>query len=190
MVGASLSRFPARVSFERMLVRTLVGWVLIALLLPATASAAPARPKRAAAKAAATAWVKALLDARGDKPDYAKVAAQTSASLRVAVFSDSPGGTCDATITEPAKLAAAFTCILAGGAELQPLVPYSPKLLKELWDPLREHKDEIAAAAKTHEVFVRYAEGEDITMVTFLVVNVDADKQLRISAVYSSVIIR
>ena len=69
------------------------------------------------------------------------------------VFGQSGDAHCDFTVTDRAKLPEALKCIGEGGAPLEPLKAFTKKDLKKLWDPLRDHADEIAALDKTSVVF-------------------------------------
>jgi hypothetical protein len=162
---------------------------MLALALCSLAHADAKKPTVAQARAAADAWLKSLAKESGDKATYPATSAMTGDGLRVVVFDTSYEPKCDLTVGDRGKLQAAFECIRNGGAPLGPLKQFTTKDLEKLWDPLRDHADEIAALAKTQVVFVHFERGADEMTIAFIAVSLGADKKPHVTAVFTAVLI-
>jgi hypothetical protein len=162
----------------------MVNRMAVVLLLAYTIASADSRPKVAAAKSAASAWAKAMMNV-GDGKDFSKVEPLLADKFHAVVVKDT-SLTCEVTATDRTKLPDALTCLRESNAVFRELRPWAKKDVKELWDPLREHTDEILALAKTDRVFIHAEQGEGMSVLAIIAVGVGPDKKPRIDAVYAA----
>jgi hypothetical protein len=141
------------------------------------------KPKPAAAKLAVEKWAKAMSQIDPEKPaSFAAATAMTSVAFR-AVMMDEEHMACDVTVTERDQLASTLACVR--GAPYHNTKPYSPKILKELWMAMRDHKGEIEKLARTHLLFQHNESGADVHELVIIAVTQDDDGVARVAAIFA-----
>jgi len=160
------------------------GVVAVLVVCLGASTAVAGKPKAGPAKALALAWIQATYKLDDKKPDYTALAAMTGDGFFAVVVHEQPDGECDVTADDRSKLSEAFECVKKSNALGNPLKPWSKKDKKKLWGSLREFGDEIDALAKTNQVFIRYEQGEGITVLSVIAVGVGADKKPLVTGMY------
>jgi hypothetical protein len=145
----------------------------------------PLKPE--AAKAAAVNFAKSVINIDDTHPKAAELAAAAKyATTPFRIYADDQDkAACDATATDKEKLDDALVCLRKSPAGLLPLKPYTPAILKELWNDLRDRKAEIEKLAKTHTLLVHESRGEDIYDLAIIAVTADASGNAKVAAVFS-----
>jgi hypothetical protein len=147
--------------------------------------ASAGKPSAKAAKAAVAAWTKALGKVSADKPAWTEIAALTGDNFRAVVSFQQPDRVCDKTIADRAKLAEALACVRDSSAVMRAFKPWKKSDRDKLSTPLDDFADEVEALAKTHQLFIRYEEGEGMWTVAIIGVSLGADKKPHVSAVFA-----